>query len=166
MELLIASDSHGNVPALRKMMRGHPEARYLLFLGDGLSDLSFLETEYPDVIVYAVRGNCDRFDPTSDAPVTRLVTPAGIRVMMTHGHAFGVKGGYGAAIAEALREGADVLLCGHTHIPTEEGIRGKEKILRLFNPGSIGQRTDGTFHYGVLTVKDGAFLLSHGTLSM
>ena len=52
-------------------------------------------------------------------------------------------------IREAAEFGADLVLCGHTHIPLERDLMG----LHLMNPGScMGSR--GT--YGVIELGEGA----------
>ena len=80
--------------------------------------------------------------------------------MMMHGHTHGVKGGYGVAAAYAASQGAGVLIFGHTHLPYEGYLDTRDGRVHLFNPGSIGASS-----YGVLTVKENGYLLSHGTLS-
>ena len=83
---------------------------------------------------------------------------------MTHGHTLGVKGGRDELCREAARNGADIVLFGHTHVPSLEyiekgSIRGVDKPLVLFNPGSLGD-FEGSF--GNLSLSDDGFLLSHG----
>ena len=81
---------------------------------------------------------------------------------MTHGHLYGVKSGYGLAIAHAISRGADILLFGHTHEPylqriekgSEVGGRILERELYVFNPGSL---RDGRF--GTMTVVGGQIIL-------
>lgn len=84
---------------------------------------------------------------------------------MTHGHAFSVKSGYQEICREASGQGADIVLFGHTHLPLleyiEKGtIRGVDRNLVLFNPGSLGGMLDASF--GNLSISENDFLLSHG----
>lgn len=161
MEILIVSDTHRKKEHLLRLLRAHPSAKYLLFCGDGISDLEGVEERFATLIVCAVRGNCDWL---SDAPEERFFTLDGVRILMMHGHTHGVKGGIGAALSYAKRKGADVLLFGHTHVPYEEHIDVGERYITLFNPGSLAERIDGGYSYGVLEIREGKYLLSHGIL--
>ena len=85
------------------------------------------------------------------------------RVLMMHGHTHGVKGGVGGALCEAKRQGARVLLYGHTHQPENRYL--PEEEIYLFNPGSIGRPHDGIPRYGLLDIlPNGSLMLSHGEL--
>ncbi len=173
-DILIVSDTHGRVTRLnelieyRQRMLRDGEVLNLIYLGDGLADL-FACREYDNIIVYAVRGNWDGmhyFSPVGEEmPIYRLIDVGGYKIFMTHGHAYSVKSGYDELCREASRLGADIVLFGHTHVPTLEyiekgSIRGVDRRLAIFNPGSLGGLFDGSF--GNLSVGEGGFLLSHG----
>ena len=179
-EYLVLSDSHGRTAHLTRLIEQlnfRPTA--ILFLGDGLRDLRVFE-EHPtwrDIPVYAVAGNCDCFFDFTSArePNCRLLPVGTHRIFMTHGHLYGVNGGVTAAAHNALAQGADVLLYGHTHIAAEsyqtlhvrdEQGQYTEKTLLVANPGSIGEPRDGGgYRFGVLTLTDTSVLFSHGALS-
>ena len=170
MTLLVLSDSHGRPDLIEEAIRRvRPDG--ILFAGDGLRDLTRVEIPCP---LWAVSGNCDwlsapliingsAFEPQTE----ELVTVEGIRILLTHGHKYGVKSGPTAAAYRALELGADILVYGHTHVPVEyrlppaEGGSEERKPLILFNPGSIGDR-DGSF--GTITIRGGVILCGHGTL--
>ena len=160
MEFLIVSDSHrrfGAMQAALDRQRRAPDG--ILFLGDGLADTDRLALGHSQL--FAVRGNCDLYwDPA--IKTEELLTFEGHRILITHGHLYGVKSGMGALIARAKKCGADVVLFGHTHEPTYTVISADESAIgrpmHLFNPGSIGQ--DGSF--GTLTLRGKDVLLSHG----
>ena len=170
MTLLVLSDSHGRPDLIEEAIRRvRPDG--ILFAGDGLRDLSRVELPCP---LWAVSGNCDwlsapliisgsAFEPQTE----ELVTVEGIRILLTHGHKYGVKSGPTAAAYRALELGADILVYGHTHVPAEyrlppsEGGSEERKPLILFNPGSIGDR-DGSF--GTITIRGGVILCGHGKL--
>ena len=90
----------------------------------------------------------------------------GHKLLLTHGHHYHVKSGYGALLARAVRAGADIVLFGHTHLPISETVSSGSEIcgvaithpIYLFNPGSIGQ--GGSF--GTLGLRGENVLLSHG----
>jgi len=159
MEILIVSDSHGRKDNIRKVLLSHPDTKYLFFLGDGLGDVGSVIAEFPRVIAVAVRGNCDWL---SDVPEERYFTVEGVRILMMHGHAYGVKGGLGAALSYAKSKEAHILLYGHTHVPHSEYV--PDARVTLFNPGSIAERSSEGYSYGVLEIKEGEYLLSHGTI--
>ena len=178
-EYLVLSDSHGRTAHLLRVMEQinfRPEA--ILFLGDGVRDLRVLQEhpQYRDIPIHAVSGNCDCFIDFTGAkePNVRLLPVGTHRIFMTHGHLYGIGGGLSAAAQNALMQGADVLLYGHTHVAAEEyrtfsrrdedGV-ARERTLLIANPGSIGQPRDGAgYRFGVLTLTDTAAIFSHGTL--
>ena len=161
MEALIISDTHGKKENIIRLIKEHPNTKYLLFCGDGLKDLEGLESRFPFLTVCSVRGNCDLF---ADEPEERLFTLEGVRILMIHGHTYGVKGGIGAALSYAKKKEADILLFGHTHIPREECACDGDRYITLFNPGSLSERASEGYSFGILEVRGGKYLLSHGTL--
>ncbi len=172
MTLLILSDSHGRPDRVSEAItRVRPDG--ILFAGDGLRDLTYCDLP---ASLWAVAGNCDwgtspliirgtPFEPEAE----ELVTVEGIRILLMHGHRYGVKGGLGQAIARAAQRDADVLIFGHTHVPLELHLSPDDgrsdfsvtKPLAVFNPGSLGDR-DASF--GTLTIRKGQLLFGHGCL--
>ena len=153
MDILVLSDSHGAVaPMVRAVELAKPDL--ILHLGDCWRDAEELEYAFPDTPLYQVPGNCDW--GMADLPDVKLVSLDGVKFMLCHGHTFGVKGGYSAAVHRARDAGADVLLCGHTHIPRYEDYGG----LQLLNPGSAGYGHT----YGLITTQRGCALCSVRTL--
>ena len=94
---------------------------------------------------------------------TRIVERAGHRLLLTHGHRFGAKGGTGGLIAAARAEGCDIVLFGHTHLPLESYV--PEYGMYLFNPGSLGHPREGVPSFGLLMLDGKNVLFSHGRLS-
>ena len=168
MDILVLSDSHGRYDRLAAAV-AQAKADTVLFLGDGLRDLTALSD---DLTVRAVRGNCDFFS-AEDAPLTRVEIFGGYRILMTHGHAFSVKSGLSAAISAAAAAEADVLLYGHTDIPYEvtlpagtvaENGERLGKPLLVVCPGSIGQPNRGEPSFATLTLRANGILAGFGTL--
>lgn len=146
-----------------RLVGEHPFATHLFFCGDGLSDLSALEEAFPRLVIASVRGNCDGFSLACDAPSERLVELLGVKILLMHGHTHGVKDGDTQRLYRyAAARGADILMFGHTHLPFEQSDEIDGKRIYLFNPGSIGKRELFGYSYGVLTIKENGFLLSHG----
>ena len=175
MKILIFSDVHGREDRVRSLLALHKSADAVLFLGDGFRDL-------PDSIAYgkwqfaAVRGNCDLLWGNSanlSLPNEQILRFGAYTVMMTHGHAYGVKGGIEQAALSAAEKGADLLLYGHTHVSEERylpegtvvGEATLTKPLWIMNPGSLGAPRNGQPSYGLIQIKNSQLLLSHGTLS-
>ena len=169
MEFLVFSDSHGesqNIKAIIERQNRRPDG--IIFLGDGLRDLMYLDIDIP---IYSVSGNCDTgsFYGNLCGDLFGLININGVKIFYTHGHMYNVKSSMTQLLFTAVQKDADVLLFGHTHMPIEKRIDVGEinfpklkKPLYVFNPGSIG---DYYASFGVLTVTDrGEVLLSHGKL--
>ncbi len=162
--VLVISDTHGRSDRIRRLLSHVKGADALIFLGDGLADLDEATADC-HVPVLSVRGNCDFF-AYHHIPLESTVTLEGVRIYLHHGHETAVKRGIGGALARATSENADICLFGHTHEAhlSYADYHGDDRRICLFNPGSLGRSYDGQAHYGILTVKDGAYLLSHGVL--
>ena len=171
MDILVVSDSHGRTSRILEAFERQikkPDA--IVFLGDGLRDVAYCD--FGDVPLFAVCGNCDLYSSFGGVRGEDeiLITLGGKRIMMTHGHEYGVKNGLGRLVMAALRKGADVVLFGHTHSPveiclpageTDFGIN-LEKPMYLMNPGSVGGYDAS---WGLLTIDNrGSVLLSHGSI--
>ena len=118
------------------------------FLGDGERDLVQVQSRYPALPFYAVRGNCD-WRSTLSASI--VCTVGGVCIFATHGHLYEVKHepNLDSLLRAAEEAGASLALFGHTHLPCLESRRG----ITLLNPGSIGRSAHPA--YAVLTL-DGA----------
>ena len=143
MKLLVFSDSHRSLRGMREAVEAeHPDC--VIHLGDLEEDARLLSQEYPQLAVASVPGNCDGL---VFSPLQKLVTYDSVRILMSHGHIWGVKGGYGGAIAAAHKCNAHILLFGHTHVSYCEQL---EDDLWVMNPGSI--RDSGS--YGIITISE------------
>ncbi len=164
MQFLIFSDSHGRPEKLKEALSRTHRCDGVFFLGDGVKDLAYCDIE----CLYAVSGNCDYFSFDRDEfPDKRVVTVGGKRILMTHGHKYGVKSGLGSLIYAAIEEDADIVLFGHTHERldmrvTQDTVPSLKKPVYFFNPGSIG---DFPGSWGCLDITlRGEVLFSHGEL--
>ena len=140
MKLLVFSDSHGVLPYMESAVRlHHPD--WVLHLGDCVKDFTALQSLFPSLPMEHVPGNCDY---GADGPFTKLLELEGVRIMMTHGHRYGVKSGYLGVLCAAREQQADILLFGHTHYAEcfQEG------PLWVMNPGAAGQGS-----YGIITLS-------------
>ena len=170
MKIIVISDTHGRSDRIREVLRRHRSYDALLFLGDGLRDFAELESE-PCCFRF-VGGNCDGVSFSSDVPTELTLNLDGVRIFMTHGHGYSVKSGRGALAARGMALDADVVLYGHTHVREErylpEGTTlcgvTSQKGMYLFNPGSLGAPVDSCPSFGVIEIRNGQVLLSHGEI--
>jgi hypothetical protein len=129
MRIGVISDSHGKRFALDRALKNVGEVDLLIHLGDLCSDAAYLEKSLEVPVVY-VRGNCDF---SGQAPCSREIEVEGKRIFLTHGHLYRVKWGTSYLVDFASKNGFDVVLFGHTHVP-EVFWKGKTVFM---NPGSV-----------------------------
>ena len=142
MKILVCSDSHGNLDNLvRAVEREAPDRIY--HLGDGWRDAQRPHAQFPDIPLEQVPGNCDW---SVQSPAELLLTVRGKRILLCHGHTYGVKQSLLNAGYAAEEQDLDLFLFGHTHKPLVDR-RGKTWF---FNPGSIGDPLRPS--YGVVTL--------------
>lgn len=114
---------------LRAIEQNMPDM--VVHLGDGGRDILKIETQFPQIPLKAVRGNCDI---CSVLPDTELFPVGKAKIFITHGHIYGVKWTLSALIDEACARGADIVMFGHTHISNYSMSGG----IHVLNPGSCG----------------------------
>ena len=161
MKILVFSDSHSNAKNIEKALEIHGGVcDFVIFLGDGIRDIEYLKTKYSSLTFFVVKGNCDAFMANEYSNYSVLDLD-GIKVLITHGHLFGVKSGYERISKAASELGASAAFFGHTHMPIDDIYDlDEENRVRLFNPGSIGY--GGT--YGVVNTSRGVLVCSHGKI--
>ena len=120
---LIFSDIHGDRESLQKIKKYASDCSGVFFAGDGLHGIG----EITDKPFYAVRGNCDFFGEEQ-----KVVEIDGVKILLTHGHLYGVKSGYLNILMKAKELGVQVVIFGHTHFAE---IFNEDGIL-FINPGS------------------------------
>ena len=117
----------------------------VIHLGDLMRDAQEVAKHYPRLPFCLVPGNCDGWGMA--VPVKKQIVLGGRSILLSHGHRWGVKSGYDAAIADARAVGADILLFGHTHVPL---CRQMEDGMWMMNPGP------SCSSYGLITIDNGA----------
>lgn len=166
MKWMIASDIHGSAYYCKKMLEAYEkeQADRLLLLGDLLyhgprndlpkeyapKDVIKMLNAYKNVIL-AVRGNCDAEvdQMTLEFPMMAdyaLIDTGDHLIFATHGHLFHKEN------CPPLRPG-DILLHGHTHVPTQEPFGEKNLYV---NPGSISLPKENSAH-SYLIYENGIF---------
>ena len=145
MKLLVVSDSHGN---MENMVRAVElvQPRMILHLGDCWRDGEALHRLFPEIAFEQVPANCDC---RPGEPSERLIFLEDKRVLMCHGHTYGVKQSLLSAGYAAQEQNVDLFLFGHTHRPLWDQ-RGKTIFL---NPGAAGDWAHPTC--GVVVIENG-----------
>lgn len=125
---IVVSDNHSETGILYDIYQHHADADAFFHLGD--SEFKYEDTELS--LYHRVKGNMD-FYP--EFPEAGMETYDGVKIFYTHGHLYGVNGSRNMLAEQALQNGAQFALYGHTHIARYENING----LHVINPGSISQ---------------------------
>jgi len=145
MRILIISDSHETKNPITKAIENEPTANILIFLGDGEKGFLEVAAVYPEKKFYYVQGNCD-FD--SNLKNDEVIEIENKKILITHGHKYDVKNGLSKLLKEAKIKNADIVLYGHTHIPSANKTNG----LYMMNPGSVSNPNEGLPTYGVIDI--------------
>lgn len=147
MRILVFSDTHGSIERMCGVI-ADMKPDMVLHLGDYRRDAQAAAARFPEIPFHMVDGNGDAY---LSGHFDEIVEAAGRRIFMTHGHRWGVKGGYARAIAAAREQKADVLLFGHTHVAYE----GYEDGLYILNPGSLTLPQGGAASFGIVDIVPG-----------
>jgi putative phosphoesterase len=137
---LVFSDIHNDPVSLMKLRGIAKEHDGVIFAGDGLS----LAKEIQKEPLFAVGGNCD-----FGGDIEGILKIDGVRILLTHGHKYGVKSSLLSLSYRASELMCSVAIFGHTHEP----FCAYEGNVMMLNPGACsgyGQKT-----YGILYIRDG-----------
>ncbi|MBR5452373.1 MAG: YfcE family phosphodiesterase [Clostridia bacterium] len=149
MRILVISDSHGSLRNIEKAIEAQPDAKHVIFLGDGEKDIEEASYIYDDRIYHIVKGNCDFL---SDNKTSDTVIINGTKIYFTH------KENYSDVekiVSQAKKSGARIALYGHTHIAYENYVDG----VYVMNPGSItAPRDQMRGSYGIIDITDGGII--------
>lgn len=145
MKILVLSDSHGNIANMIRAVE-REEPHMLLHLGDCWRDGARLHDRFPEIPFEQVPGNCDF---RSREETEKLLFLGDKRILICHGHTYGVKQSLLSAGLAAEEKQLDLFLFGHTHKPLVD-MRGRTLFL---NPGSIGDYSRPT--YGTVILENG-----------
>lgn len=149
MKILVVSDTHKSFsPLLELVLEYKGKVDMVIHLGDGEDDVEDLCAAQPYLPVRSVSGNCDW---ASLKPGTDLVNVGGAKLLICHGHQFGVDHTLDRLALEAKRLGACAALYGHTHRQQHGNIFGVQCI----NPGSLCKPRDGKQGYAILEIVNG-----------
>lgn len=129
MKVLIVSDTHGRDHYLIKTIEKVSPIDLLIHLGDFEEDEENIKAIAP-CPVELVSGNNDFF---IGLPREKIIQIGKYRIFMTHGHRYGVNYSSSTVIETAIRNNANIVMFGHTHVPMID-LSGS---VWLVNPGSL-----------------------------
>ena len=144
MKILVLSDSHGDLSNMERAVE-QSAPRMIVHLGDLWRDGERLHSRFPDIPFHQVPGNCDL---RPEAPAEKLLCVEDMRLLLCHGHTYGVKQSLLSAGYAADEKALDLFLFGHTHRPLIDR-RGRTLFV---NPGSIGSSRPS---YAIVTIFQG-----------
>lgn len=150
MKIAVFSDSHGSPERMLRAI-AHFSPDLVLHLGDGGRDVSKIKSQFPELPLKAVRGNCDIAE---NLPETESLTINGLKLFMTHGHLYSVKQTPAMLLSEVSAKGVNIVLFGHTH----KAQNYFEQGILVINPGTAGCPPMQTF--AELEIGDGGALSS------
>jgi putative phosphoesterase len=131
-KIACVADTHSAPhPRTHELLRAlAPDA--IIHAGD-IGDLAVLDELGKIAPLYAVRGNIDTH--SRGLPDVLVLEVGALRILVTHIAVAGPRlRGDAAKLARA--EKAQLVVCGHSHVP----FVGGEKGITVFNPGSAGPR--------------------------
>jgi hypothetical protein len=159
IRIVVVSDTHSrpHPEAARRIAAERPDA--ILHAGD-IGDLTVLDDLAKIAPLVAVRGNVDTAGTgVPDVAVIELRSASAtvLRIVMLHIAVYGPKL-RGEVALMAREKGADLVVCGHSHVPFIARDRG----MVVFNPGSIGPRRPPLpIVFGLLAIEGGAMQVRH-----
>jgi len=139
-KLLVISDTHGSISALKAILSWANERTppndsicAAAFLGDGIEDINPAANAAGFMCSWViVKGNNDYRVQEQDSALFDFVN---YRFFACHGHRYNLYGGAHALAAAAKNMGANAVLSGHSHVPYHKIIDG----IHLINPGSASR---------------------------
>lgn len=157
MRIIVLSDSHGMKYQLDRMIPIIEGADMFIHAGDHFRDSVYL-AQKTGIDTISVRGNCD-FDNVESELFFEL---DGVKIFLTHGHRYSVKYDLDSLAIKGKEVGADLVIFGHTHTPTDVEVQG----IRIINPGSISlPRGTNMRTYVELEVENGKIYVHFNELA-
>lgn len=148
IKIIVFSDSHGDAQTMEKVLNQSSEVDMVIHTGDGHSEFLKLKEKFPDIEMFGVSGNNDW---RHKAPNNITLNVEDKKILVTHGHKYGVKSALTRLYFKALEENADLVLYGHTHCPALEDVNG----IVFVNPGSIGYTVSRVLTYAIINIEYG-----------
>lgn len=130
MKAIVLSDSHRDFNAILRIMEREGTVDYIIHAGDVQKDVDDIEAMWQRIPCICVLGNNDF--GVWGVPTRREFTLGSKRLLLTHGHLYGVKSSLARLKKEARLAQADICIFGHTHIPYDS----EEDGIHFLNPGA------------------------------
>lgn len=144
MKILVLSDTHHDLSTAVNIVNAcRVGCDLVVHLGDTVRDFENLKATFPDMNFAGVQGNNDLF--VNGVEREMFLNLDGVKVLMCHGHEYGVKRSTDQILLRGQAKGADLVLFGHTHVPEKMSEGG----IILFNPGAV---IEGNF--GIVSIFD------------
>ncbi|MBN2604914.1 MAG: YfcE family phosphodiesterase [Bacilli bacterium] len=142
MKLVVFSDAHGDRKVIERIIKFNMDADYFISLGDSELPHKYLL----DLDVLAIKGN---YPHDAGFVYEKMMDIEGKKVLLTHGHKQDVNNGLVTLCSYAMKQNADIVLYGHTHIARVDHVQE----VTLINPGSISKpRADIVPSYLILKI--------------
>jgi hypothetical protein len=129
MKILIISDTHGRNQNYLTVLEKVSPIDVLIHLGDFQGSEEFIKASVSCRHEF-ISGNNDFFN---GLPKDKLIQLGKYSVLLTHGHRYGVYYGTSDLKEAAIRNNADIVMFGHTHVPMINFSDG----IWIINPGSL-----------------------------
>jgi putative phosphoesterase len=153
--LLVLSDTHGKTTAIDLALMKAGAFDAAVHLGDHVRDALYMRDL--GKVVYCVKGNCD---PNDEADAEMILHMGGLKILITHGHKYGVKFGRDKLVYRALELEANAVFYGHTHVPYNAYSDG----ILLLNPGSAAEPRLQRPTFAIAEIESGTIRASLKTL--
>lgn len=151
MKVLVFSDSHGRKELLDRMLSKEPDCKEVVFLGDGMREVDWVEDFYPEKRFTRIRGNNDLYSGESGEAYKYF---DGVTVFACHGDHLNVRTTLSYVYKKASSVGATLALYGHTHVA--KTVKDPSSGVTAVNPGAL---CDGK--YCVIEIKNGSFTVTN-----
>jgi putative phosphoesterase len=157
--MVVIADSH-SVPHPRALELVKAQAPDRIVHAGDIGDLKVLDAFAQVAPVLAVRGNIDVHAPEVPDSLTLELEEGSssyLTILVTH---IAVNGPRlrADAIRLAHEENAQLVICGHSHVP----FIGRDKGFSIFNPGSLGpRRFQLPIVFGLLELRDARVTMKH-----
>lgn len=150
MKIGIVSDSHGDLYMFDRVMSCLSDSDAIIHLGDHYEDIIKINEKYNKNIIYIAGNNdLDRDGSLSE----KIITIENIKILLTHGHKYGVYYGLNKLFYRAKELDCSLVLYGHTHRQCYEEVEN----ITFFNPGSTSYPRDIGIGYGILDIDSKGF---------
>lgn len=147
MKMIVISDTHHDIDAIRRILPVINECDTLVHLGDCNDDILKIQHELKVKEIIYVRGNCDYVMRSPERVVKEW---GGVKFLFTHGHNYRVDSSLLDITYAALENECKYVFYGHTHIAAMDEKYG----IQILNPGSVSRPRAGYPSYALVEKKD------------